>query len=120
MNKDTFLCKTLCYQTFIFDFTMNLLNDTIFNITKNINLSTFWNSAIIISAEIFLILLSIFISSIFIYMITLSGLLHIHFIRLIQFAYSCFLFSNFTRLAIIIGILLNLPNSGYFPSFYGF
>lgn len=69
-------------------------------------------SDVIVVIEIILIIISIAISLATVFMIKASGLLHIHFMALIQSAYMFFLLCTLSRLIIIIGILAHIENSG--------
>ena len=91
---------------------MNSLYESIDKSLMNINLTTSINSDIIFVAEMVLIIISVIITSGFVFMLTSSGLLHIHFKLLIRWTYLFFILSMITRLVIIIGILFNIENSG--------
>ena len=91
---------------------MSLLYEPIDKSSMNINLITSINSDIIFVAEMVLIIISVIISSGFVFMLTSSGLLHIHFKLLIRWTYLFFILSMISRLVLIIGNLFNMENSG--------
>jgi hypothetical protein len=95
---------------------MTLLKELINETLLETNLAISINSDIIIVAEMVLILLSLFIASIFVFMLKSSGLLHFHLMLLIYFAYLFFFLSLLSRLVITIGILFNMENSGIVDS----
>ena len=91
---------------------MTLLKDLINETLLETSLDASINSDIIIVAEMVLILLSLFIASIFVFMLKSSGLLHFHLMFLTYFAYLFFFLSLLSRLVITIGILFHMENSG--------